>query len=173
MQTPAQNGGSKCQGLQRQTRRCNEQDCLGGKRPNIIWENKYTVLVSYFSDEYYVHVEPKTHAEAIRVCKRLGRQLFEPRNFSTKSKVIALAKTKGVTRFWIGIHDITNEGNFTYDSDGQKISYKNWFPNEPNNIGSGEDCVEIMGGNWNDLPCNGKRSFVCENTQLGTCNDII
>ena len=124
-----------------------------------------------FLDEYYVHVEPKTHAEAIRVCKGLGRQLFEPRNFSTKSKVIALAKTKGVTRFWIGIHDTTNEGNFTYDSDGQKIGYKNWFPNEPNNIGSGEDCVEIMGGNWNDLPCNRKRSFVCENTQLGTCNE--
>ena len=152
--------------------------------------NKYYFLSNYcklfrltsaynFSAEYDVHVEQKTHAEAIRACKRLGRKLFEPRDFSANSEVLALAKSKGVTRFWIGIHDITNEGNFTYDSNGQTISYMNWFLNEPNNIGSGEDCAEAMVGNWNDLSCKGKRPFVCEKTQktssrlVETCKILI
>ena len=90
--------------------------------------------------------------------------MFEPRDFSANSEVLALAKSKGVNRFWIGIHDITNEGNFTYDSNGRTISYMNWFLNEPNNIGSGEDCAEAVVGNWNDLSCKGKRPFVCEKT---------
>ena len=132
-----------------------------------------------FSAEYDVHVEQKSHAEAIRACKRLGRKLFEPRDFSVNSEVLALAKSKGVTRFWIGIHDITNEGNFTYDSNGQTISYMNWFLNEPNNVGIGEDCAEAMVGNWNDLSCKGKRPFVCEKTQktssrlVETCKILI
>ena len=105
--------------------------------------------------------------------------MFEPRDFSVNSEVLALAKSKGVTRFWIGIHDITNEGNFTYDSNGQTISYMNWFLNEPNNVGIGEDCAEAMVGNWNDLSCKGKRPFVCEKTQktssrlVETCKILI
>ena len=114
--------------------------------------------------EYDVHVELKTHAEAIEVCKSLGRQLVEPTSASANSEVTALAKAKGVSRFWIGIHDITNEGTFTYESNGQPIGYKNWNYGEPNDWGSGEDCAEIYvnTGKWNDLSCNNKQSFVCD-----------
>ena len=112
--------------------------------------------------EYDVHVELKTHAEAIEVCKSLGRQLVEPTSASANSEVTALAKAKGVSSFWIGIHDITNEGTFTYESNGQPIGYKNWNYGEPNDWGSGEDCAEINAGKWNDLSCNNKQSFVCD-----------
>ena len=118
---------------------------------------------------YDVHIEKKTYAEAVKVCKSLGRKLFEPKSSTANSKVTALAKTKGVTEFWIGIHDKTNEGIFTYESNGQTIGYKNWHSNEPNDYGSGEDCAEIYVniGIWNDLPCNKKLSFVCEKSQPG------
>ena len=120
--------------------------------------------IYYLLGEYDVHVELKTHAEAIEVCKSLGRQLVEPTSASANSEVTALAKAKGVSRFWIGIHDITNEGTFTYESNGQPIGYKNWNYGEPNDWGSGEDCAEINvnTGKWNDLSCNNKQSFVCD-----------
>ena len=120
--------------------------------------------IYYLLGEYDVHVELKTHAEAIEVCKSLGRQLVEPTSASANSEVTALAKAKGVSSFWIGIHDITNEGTFTYESNGQPIGYKNWNYGEPNDWGSGEDCAEINvnTGKWNDLSCNNKQSFVCD-----------
>ena len=109
------------------------------------------------------------------MCKDLGKQLFEPRDSSKNSEVFSLAKTKGVSRFWIGIHDITNEGKFTYDSNGQTIGYKNWNWNEPNDYGSGEDCAEISGwsGTWNDMPCQSLQRFVCENKQPGIFKTFI
>ena len=102
--------------------------------------------------------------EAKAICKRLGRQLFEPTNYSDNYKVTALARAKGVTRFWIGIHDKTTEGKFTYLSNGRKIGYSNWYHGEPNNDLHGEDCVQIKysNGKWNDVPCHVKLSFVCE-----------
>ena len=93
--------------------------------------------------------------------------MFEPKYSSANREVTALAKAKGVASFWIGIHDKTNEGKFTYESNGQTIGYKIWRPNEPNNYGSGEDCAHSYHGKWNDLPCNRKVSFVCENPQPG------
>ena len=102
--------------------------------------------------------------EAKAICKGLGRQLFEPTQSSDNKKVTELAKVKGVTSFWIGIHDKTTEGEFTYESNGKKIGYKNWSEGEPSNSGNNEDCV--MGGwskgAWNDYNCGSKLSFVCE-----------
>ena len=113
---------------------------------------------------YDVHIEKKTYAEAVKVCKSLGRKLFEPKSSTANSKVTALAKTKGVKSIWIGIHDKTNEEKFTYESNGQPIGYKNWNSNEPNNAGRGEDCTKIIVniGKWNDLQCDLNLPFVCE-----------
>ena len=106
------------------------------------------------------------------MCKGLGLQLFEPKDSIQNSEVTALAKTKGVTQFWIGIHDKNSEGEFTYESNGQKISYENWADGGPNdNHWGGEDCVVIMydgSEQWNDLNCDLKQnSFVCENKPSG------
>ena len=105
--------------------------------------------------------------EAKAICKKLGRKLFEPKNSSDNNKVVALAKKKGVSYFWIGISDETTEGEFTYESNGVTIGYKNWRPNEPNNYGKGEDCVQMNQGAWNDLSCASKLSFVCERLPPG------
>ena len=107
--------------------------------------------------------------EAKAICKKLGRKLFEPKNSYDYNKVLALARKKGVSYFWIGISDETTEGEFTYESNGKKIGYKNWSGGEPNNSGNNEDCV--MGGwskgAWNDYNCGSKLSFVCEKLPPG------
>ncbi|CAB4015045.1 signal peptide, CUB and EGF-like domain-containing 2, partial [Paramuricea clavata] len=65
--------------------------------------------------------------------------------------------------------------NKIYTVHGVEPSYTNWLPGEPNDSGGIEDCVELVyksrfwknggdvGGQWNDLPCNGyPRHFVCQ-----------
>ena len=98
--------------------------------------------------------------------------MLEPRDSTTNSKVVTLAKSEGVTSFWIGVNDITIEDVFTYESNGKTIDYKNWNtnPKEPNNGSNqkpNEDCVAIWktdnyNGKWNDYYCTSRLSFVCE-----------
>lgn len=56
---------------------------------------------------------------------------------------------------WIGFNDEAVEGVFEW-YDQSPITYTNWAPGEPNNVGpNGEDCTQIYpNGEWNDLPCN-------------------
>ena len=96
-------------------------------------------------------------------CKNMGGILYEPRDQSVMKSVISLAKKANLGEFWIGIHDMDNEGTFVYESDKSKLSFTNWNSGEPNNWGSGEDCAAVDGsGNWNDLPCaDFQRSYIC------------
>ena len=122
--------------------------------------------------KYNIRQEKKTYSQANAYCKNNGGKLFEPKSASINNRVVALARSKGVTLFWIGINDKTTEGRFTYESDGKVIVWKNWNSGEPNNGRSGgvfgwswsanEDCVESIRGKWNDKNCNERRSFVCE-----------
>lgn len=67
-------------------------------------------------------------------------------------------------RAWFGLMDQANEGGYVW-SDGRPFCYENWDNGEPNNLGGGEDCVELFAGTdfppgdlqrgkWNDLPCS-------------------
>ncbi|XP_038059503.1 echinoidin-like [Patiria miniata] len=66
--------------------------------------------------------------------------------------------------YWIGCNDIERESNFQW-SDASYVSYKSWAPGEPNSDVGEEDCVECRSNpynEWNDLPCNLRRSLVCK-----------
>lgn len=49
-----------------------------------------------------------------------------------------------------------------------KVDWTNWLPGEPNDAGSNEECVQIVGaaqmfpGGWNDNNCNQAADFICE-----------
>ena len=66
-------------------------------------------------------------------------------------------------RWWIGYNDITLE-NY-WDWDGPFGTYFNWNAGQPDNAGSGEDCVllnQTNSGSWNDVSCSTSTYFVCE-----------
>merc|ERR1719367_104490 len=50
-------------------------------------------------------------------CTNMGGILYEPRDQSVMEIVISQAQTENLGEFWIGIHDMDNEGTFVYDSD--------------------------------------------------------
>ena len=56
---------------------------------------------------------------ASKFCKEKGAKLYEPRvrNVAAKIKDIAKRKLKNSLYYWIGVHDISRENHFVYNSD--------------------------------------------------------
>uniref|UniRef100_G1Q5T2 C-type lectin domain-containing protein n=1 Tax=Myotis lucifugus TaxID=59463 RepID=G1Q5T2_MYOLU len=63
---------------------------------------------------------------------------------------------------FLGITDEATEGQFVYVTGG-RLTYSNWKKDEPNDFGSGEDCVILLkDGIWNDISCSSSLVAVCE-----------
>ena len=53
-----------------------------------------------------------------------------------------------------------------FESSGDPIDFSNWDEGEPSNHDDREHCVEVVtikDGKWNDIPCNWKVGYVCQN----------
>ncbi|MEB3293161.1 MAG: DUF4347 domain-containing protein, partial [Synechococcales bacterium] len=63
-----------------------------------------------------------------------------------------LQQTFGTSSLWIGLNDRQVEGQFEWVN-GEAVTYTNWAPGEPNNVGLGEDVAAMNFNNsirWND-----------------------
>ena len=70
----------------------------------------------------------------------------------------------GFVRFYLDAMLVEAEGVFKWTSTNDALSYTNWAPREPNNIGGNEHCVEIISedGLWNDISCSNIYTIVCQ-----------
>ncbi|GAB1298753.1 Mannose-binding protein A [Apodemus speciosus] len=92
------------------------------------------------------------------LCTDLQGTVAIPRNAEENKAIQEVAA--GVA--FLGITDEVTEGQFMYVTGG-RLTYSNWKKDEPNNHGSGEDCVIILdNGLWNDISCQGSFQAVCE-----------
>ncbi|XP_037352997.1 mannose-binding protein C [Talpa occidentalis] len=92
------------------------------------------------------------------VCTQFGASVATPKNEAENN---AIMHATGGDAF-LGITDEKTEGQFL-DMKGNKQTYLNWEDGEPNNVGSGEDCVMIKtSGKWNDISCSTSILAVCE-----------
>ena len=65
---------------------------------------------------YFVSTEKKNNKEAKADCISKGAKLFEPRNIKHNTFVAHLSEKKGLSGFWVGIHDRKeNEGKDLFD----------------------------------------------------------
>lgn len=98
-----------------------------------------------------------TWAEASAACAARGGSLVTISNADENAFVLAL----GAGEAWIGYSDAETEGTFVWAAGGG--SYINWGMSQPDDAGGAEDCAEMVAdGTWNDLPCDAKRAYVCE-----------
>uniref|UniRef100_H2YKL9 C-type lectin domain-containing protein n=1 Tax=Ciona savignyi TaxID=51511 RepID=H2YKL9_CIOSA len=67
------------------------------------------------------------------------------------------------TVMWLGMSDITIEGNWGW-SDSSPLIYLKWRAGQPNSYGGNEDCGAIItrNGLWGDTPCSRHLSFICK-----------
>ena len=64
------------------------------------------------------------HDSAIDFCHEKGAKLFEPKSETVNNKIRQIAKDKAFNQYlWLGIHDISNEGHFVYQSDQSPGTY--------------------------------------------------
>ena len=79
------------------------------------------------------------------------------------------------TDFWIGLGDITTEGDYQWaDGTGDAASiYINWDSNQPDALNSGDDCVHMWNTDkWNDNACTTTMRFVCNYPQYHLVDSI-
>ena len=112
----------------------------------------------------------KNFDDAKKTCNGVNGKMFEPRSKEINDDVATEArKLIGDDRwYWLGITDKVSEGNWSYNSNGQTISFENWFSGQPATIGGeNENCVEAghlsYNGKWHDVPCSWDwLFFICE-----------
>ncbi|XP_055977003.1 mannose-binding protein A-like [Sorex fumeus] len=107
---------------------------------------------------YVTNGEKMPFAQVKSVCAQLQANIATPKNAEENQAIQNVANDIA----FLGITDMETEGQFMYVTGG-KITYSNWKKNEPNDHGSGEDCVVLLkDGNWNDISCSSSFVAVCE-----------
>ncbi len=102
----------------------------------------------------------KSWQEANYFCHNLGGKLVE----IDSQELDDFLTSKISSDCYIGLTDLKEEGDFVWKS-GMISDFLNWDNNQPDNYKDNENCVTIRkNGNWNDLNCSRKASFICEDT---------
>ena len=146
-----------------------EEDCVESWTSGGNWNDQKCDQSRYFVCNYpkYVGIRmAKNWNDANQYCKdsygtTLATITNSNENIYVRNAVLHAGMASG-DDVWIGYHDISSEGSFSW-TDGASSGYTKWSSGEPNNSGNNEDCVESWSsdGNWNDLTCSSSRYFVC------------
>ena len=100
------------------------------------------------------------YLDAKAKCESESAYLASPRSDDENAFIASLIPNENIL---IGVNDIDEEGTFV-TTDGRAVSYTNWKTNQPDNYGSGEDVVVILGnpnGFWGDGSLTHQSKFVC------------
>uniref|UniRef100_A0A452UEP9 C-type lectin domain-containing protein n=1 Tax=Ursus maritimus TaxID=29073 RepID=A0A452UEP9_URSMA len=107
---------------------------------------------------YVTNGEKMPFSKVKALCVELQGTVATPKNAEENKAIQDVAKDIA----FLGITDEVTEGRFVYVT-GQGLTYSNWKKNEPNNHGSGEDCVILLeDGLWNDISCQASFLAICE-----------
>ncbi|KAK2098373.1 hypothetical protein P7K49_023824 [Saguinus oedipus] len=97
-------------------------------------------------------------AKVKALCAGHQATVAAPKNAEENKAIQDVAKDTA----FLGITDEIIEGRFMYVTGG-KLTYSNWKKDEPNDHGSGEDCMILLkDGLWDDISCTSSFLAVCE-----------
>ncbi|MBI5848814.1 MAG: hypothetical protein HZB31_12880 [Nitrospirae bacterium] len=96
-----------------------------------------------------------------------GRQGHLATITSSDENAFVVSQWPGIgngTEVWIGGTDEASEGDWRWIT-GETWSYDNWNSGEPNNVGSGENCLDYKDDGaqgWNDAACDSQFWYLVE-----------
>lgn len=111
----------------------------------------------------------QTQTSAQLACAKEGLSLVTINDAAENTWVANEAKLVSTSRWYLGLNDILNEGNFQW-ANGAVPSHLSWASGEPNASASNtDDCVEQdpNTGLWYDVACSQTRRYICEGVPLG------
>ncbi|XP_014399691.1 PREDICTED: mannose-binding protein A-like [Myotis brandtii] len=85
---------------------------------------------------YVPNSEKMPFSKVKALCAELQATVATPKNAEENKAIMDLANDHA----FLGITDEATEGQFVYVTGG-RLTYSNWKKDEPNDFGSGEDCV--------------------------------
>ncbi|KAL2100640.1 hypothetical protein ACEWY4_002401 [Coilia grayii] len=113
--------------------------------------------------KYYVtdgHLD--TFDEGLKFCSDIGPTLVLPRTEEENQALEKVDEEYSSSHPFIAATDRKHEGQFT-DLDDRPLTFIKWDSGQPNNLGTGEDCIiTFTSGKWHDVPCDFKYQIVCE-----------
>jgi hypothetical protein len=109
-----------------------------------------------------------SYANAQSQCWAQGAELATVTDLAEIDAVVGLAP--GVN-LWVGLNDRDVEGTFVW-ADGSNSAYRRWQTGDPNDGGTGEDCVLLVGGYFEDWPCTTSAKFVCSTCGQVPCTQV-
>ncbi|XP_057683847.1 galactose-specific lectin nattectin-like [Corythoichthys intestinalis] len=113
---------------------------------------------------YIYQHDNRSFSDAESVCNVLGGNLVSINSRKENAIVVELIREGAgtVVDTWIGLHDAIEEGEFVW-TDGEVVNFKNFGMGQPDDSGSGEDCVEIEADDemWDDDECTDLNPYVC------------
>ncbi|XP_033754895.1 brevican core protein-like [Pecten maximus] len=104
-------------------------------------------------------------------CGSEGAQLL---NIDSSNKQLAIQQfmaDKGLDHVWLGINDITQEGDWRTEDGTNPIAYQNFNAGQPDNYYPGQDCgliTQNFGYLWDDGVCQQSVNVVCERKKVGS-----
>ena len=143
-----------------------DNDCDGNIDTNWLCRNElsYCRLRKNQGSSYLFCRDNRTWSVAKGECASLGYHLVTINDSGEDTWLDGQVDNFSSSRqWWIGYNDITLEDY--WDWDGPYGTYTNWSSGEPNDAGSGEDCVllnQTSNGGWSDASCSTSTYFVCE-----------
>ncbi|XP_046560573.1 uncharacterized protein LOC124269595 [Haliotis rubra] len=66
---------------------------------------------------------------------------------------------------WVGGNDMEIEGIWKWSASGERVTYTDWEPKEPEGCATCGDCMVIWPNynyKWGDYPCHNQANFICE-----------
>ncbi|MEQ2215876.1 Collectin-11 [Xenoophorus captivus] len=115
------------------------------------------------SKVYLLVKEEKRYTNAEAYCQVRGGHLAMPKDDGANGAIAGYITEAGLSRVYIGIHDLDREGVFTYVDRSPMTTFSKWRKGEPNNAYDDEDCTEMVAsGEWTDVACHPTMFFICE-----------
>ena len=112
--------------------------------------------------------EVKTWEQAKTYCEKQGGHLATITSQEENDFLYSYLKDCGIRAAFFGLSDAKSEGNWEWVT-GEKVTYTNWYPNEPNNDGGSENEAGFYfadeSGRWFDGTLgtsNQIKAFICE-----------
>ena len=104
-------------------------------------------------------------------CQNFGGELVKIESEDENKFIKTEFLSGGGGRYWIGLSDLGNEGDWRW-TDGTEITgYEKWRSGQPNNHEGDQHCGAILKGNyyganynaeWNDEKCSLTLDYICE-----------
>lgn len=120
-----------------------------------------TNAVEFKGNHYLVISESVSWHKAKQKCEDLGGHLVVINDAEENAFVTSIAAKASLDTIWLGATDEVKEGEWVWVT-GQKVTYANWIPGQPNNWKGNEHYPEMIvtrnfapwknrPGQWNDL----------------------